>query len=336
MKKKEKISRTEIKEFGRISTLEKLFEQTPYSNHELIFGGKENEVATSNKSLLEGVDFDLTYTPIKYLGYRAVINAIGELYAHCYVPQSISFTIGLSSKFSFEHLNWLWNGALAAAKEHNIKNCTLDIIPSMTGLIINSSAIGEKNSALISKRAKAKSGDLICVIGNLGASYMGLHVLEREKVAFNASKEYKQPDLSKYKYLLSRYLTPELESDVPKIFKEIGVAPSDGKFVVRGLGDSVKTICKRNNLGAKIFIEKIPVASATREMAEELGIDIITAIINGGDDHRLLYIIPLEDHEKIQKEFKGLEIIGHLTKDLETVLITPEGAEIEIKAQGWS
>lgn len=325
--------RTEIKEVGRVKMLTSLFDGTGFKNSDIQEVGN---VGVVNKTLLEGVDFDLTYTPVKYLGYRAVVNAIGELYAHLYKPTSLSFTISVSSKFSYEHIRTLWEGVLSAAKVYEIQNLSLDITSSLTGLTMSMSASGERGKEIKEKIKSPKNGDLLCVTGDLGAAYMGLHVLMREKVAFNASKEYKQPDLSAYKYLLSRYLAPEVDSDCLSCFESAGVYPSDGKFIMRGLGDAVKTLCSRHGLGARIYIDKIPIASQTSSMAKEIDIDIITAVVNGGDDNRLLFVVPLEEHEKVAEKYRGLEVIGHFTKEPETLLVTPEGNTVAMIAQGWS
>ncbi len=339
--KKGKPTRTEISQIGRVAMLNYLFKETGFQNSDFQkIGGNANSPAGSvgvvNKVLLEGVDFDLTYTPIKYLGYRAVVNSIGELYAHLYTPCSLSFTIAVSSKFSFEHIRSLWEGVLKSADVYEIKNLSLDITSSLTGLTISVSASGVRDKELEEKIKAPKSGDLLCVTGDLGAAYMGLHVLMREKVAFNASKEYKQPDLSSYKYLLSRYLAPEADSESIVKFSAAKIYPSEGKFITRGLGDAVKTLCARYGLGARVYIDKIPIASQTSAMAKEIDIDIVTAVINGGDDNRLLFVVPLEEHEKLTKTYRELEVIGHFTKDPETLLVTPEGNTVSITAQGWS
>ena len=334
MDNKNKVERTEISEIGRIATINKLFEGSGYVNESFQHFESEN-VAFVSKILLEGVDFDLTYTPIKYLGYRAVVNTVGQLYARLYKPTSLSFVIAISSKFSYQHLKSLWEGVLTACKVYSIEKLSLDLTSSLTGLLISCTASGVCEESIKKQTAQVKSGDLICIIGNLGAAYMGLHVLMREKVAFNASKEYKQPDLTKYKYLLSRYLAPEVENDVIERFKECGVYPSEGRFLNRGLGDAIKSLCSEYHLGAKIYMDKIPIATQTSEMAKEIGIDIMTAVINGGDDNRLLFVVPLAEHDKISKQYKDLEVIGHFTSDGATQLVTPEGNSIEIKAQGW-
>lgn len=327
-----KPTRTEIKELGRAASLERLFKDTPYTNSGVQEAREEGyNYLSCNALLLEGVNFDLTYTPIKYLGYKAVINAVGPLYSRCYKPYQLSFNIALSGKFSFEHLDWLWAGIRAAGKEHGVSNITMDLTSSLTGLSISCAAIGKQKKEISETLSKPANNFLICVTGNLGAAFMGLHVLEREKAAFSG----KQPDLSRYKYILSQYLTPQIDSEILEQFEAAGFYPSTGYFIRHGLGDAVKQLCYDTGLGAKIFIDKIPIASQTREMAEELNIDIMTAVVNGGEDYRLLYVIPLDKNEAFQKEFKEAEIIGHLCRDKGSYLITPEGNQIDIKAQGW-
>lgn len=358
-----KMPRTEFSELGRVAAIERLFETTGFKNgevQEFSSAAEENGDAysylTTDRMMLEGIDFDMTYTPIKYLGYKTAVNAMGPLYARCYKPYKMSFTIAVSGKFSYEHVDWLWTGIRAAAKEHGVENITLDLRSSLTGLIIGSTAVGRQLRSVTESFPKVGKNSLICVTGNMGAAYMGLHVLEREKVAFGAQSRpgtpsenggkastggYIQPDLNRYKYILSRYLTPEIDADGIAKFASAGFYPCTGYFMTRGLGDAVKQLAKDTGFGAKIFINKIPIASETRQMAEEIDIDVITAVMNGGDDYRMLYVIPIEKHEAFIKEFKEADVIGHLCESGtenpadSCVLVTPEGNSIAVKAQGW-
>ena len=331
MAKKKEITRTEIKELGRAKTLHRLFEKSNFKNSSTSYipsvkGGKG--IVSTNALMLEGVDFDLTYTPVKYLGYKAAVHAMGYLYARCAKPFSLNFTIGVSSKFSYEHIDWLWAGAQAAAKIHSVENLTLDLVPSMSGLMISCGATGVFLGAEYGKTIAPNS--LICVSGNLGSACMGFYVLEREKAAFTGA----QPQLEKYKYPLGQYLTPDIEPSILDSFKEAGIWPDTGYFLTRGLGDAVKQIERDYGCGANIFLDKIPVAPEARMISEEIGIDIATAIMNGGDDYRLLYVFPLEAHEAIRKELPHLEVIGHTAKE-GCHLVSPDGNYLEIKAQGW-
>ena len=331
--KKEKITRTEIEELGRVKALDRLFEGSGFKNAKttLLPDDKDGcNYITTNKLLVEGVDFDLTYTPIKYLGYKAALHAMGYIYARCAKPYSLDFSIGVSSKFSYEHVDWLWTGIRAAAKTHGVENLTFDMVPSMSGLMISCTCCGRQETGVADMMPALSPNSLICINGNLGSACMGFYVLEREKAAFTGS----QPQLDKYKYPLSQYLTPEIDPSVLDSFKESGVFPSCGYFLTKGLGDAVMQMAKDNGCGANIFLDKIPVAPEARVVAEEIGMDISTAIVNGGDDYRLMYVFPLEYHDKIRKELPFLEIIGHTTKE-GCYLVSPDGNPLKIKAQGW-
>lgn len=333
MGKKKETTRTEIKELGRVKALERLFEGSGYTNSKTTILPDDKDGCnwiTTNKIMLEGVDFDLTYTPVKYLGYKAALNAMGYVYAKCAKPYSMDFTIGVSSKFSFEHIDWLWTGIRAAAKTHSVEHLTLDLVPSMSGLMISCTATGKQDLSVAEKIPPLSPNSLICINGNLGSACMGFYVLEREKAAFTGT----QPQLDKYKYLLSQYFTPEIDPGVLNAFRESGIWPSAGYFITRGLGDAVLQMAKDNGCGANIFLDKIPVAPEARSVSEEISIDITTAIVNGGDDCRLMYVFPLEYHEKIRKEYPFLEIIGHTAKE-GCHLVSPDGNHLQIKAQGW-
>ena len=333
MAKKQQITRTEINELGRIKALDKLFSSCEFKNAEttLLPDSKDGcNYITTNKIMLEGVDFDLTYTPIKYLGYKAALHAMGFLYAKCAKPFSLDFTIGVSSKFSYEHIDWLWAGMRTGAKTHGVEKVTLDLVPSMNGLIISCSAAGKQESSVYENIPPFTPNSLICISGNLGSACMGFYVLEREKAAFTGA----QPKLDKYKYPLSQYLTPEIDSSILSSFQEVGCWPSTGYFLTKGLGDAILQLAKDNICGANVFLDKIPIASQARMIAEEINIDISTAIINGGDDYRLLYVFPLDFHDTIRKEYPFLEVIGHTSK-AGCFLASPDCNHLEIKAQGW-
>jgi len=333
MEKKKETTRTEINELGRIKALDRLFEGSGFKNSKTTMLPDQKDgcnYITTNKMMLEGVDFDLTYTPVKYLGYKSALLAMGHIYASCAKPYSLDFTVGVSSKFSYEHVDWLWAGIRAAAKTHGVENLTLDLVPSMSGLMISCSAAGRQDLSVAEKIPSLSPNSLICINGNLGSACMGFYVLEREKAAFTGS----QPKLDKYKYPLSQYLTPEIDPAILDTFAESGIFPATGYFLTRGLGDAVMQMAKDNGCGANIFLDKIPVAPEARMVAEEINMDISTAIINGGDDYRLMYVFPLEYHDKIRKEFPFLEIIGHTTKE-GCHLVSPDGNHLQIQAQGW-
>lgn len=334
--------RTKIESIGKINLLEQLFKDTGYTNSATFnYSDSTKSYLTTQSIMLEGIDFDLVYTPLKHLGYKAVLLAIGNLYASCYSPVGLSVTLALSNRFVAENIVEIWTGMLAAAKEHKIRNLSLDLTASLNGLSICMYAVGEQDLETVNSFPLPDNNSLLCLTGNVGAAYMGLHVLEREKIAFNkipADKiaEYQQPDLSKYKYILSQYLSPEINPKSIEQFREVSLWPACGVFITKGLAAAVKELCKRYGFGARVYLEKIPIAMQTFDFAEEIGVDATTAALNGGDDYKFLFVIPLSEHEKFHKEFPNVDIIGHFTKsDAGEWLVTPEGTTLELRAQGW-
>lgn len=326
--------RTEISSLGKQAALAKLFEGTGYTNENPLIIKDKGECNQYHTVMLEGVDFDLVYTPLRHLGYKAALRVIGELYAALFQPASLSVTFGLSKRFCFEDITALWEGVLAACREHGIKHLALDLVPSLNGLCISMASCGVQKKSCLEKVPAPKNMDLICLSGHVGAAYMGLHVLEREKVAFTSSD--KQPDLSRYKAVLSSYLSPEIKADTAKRFVEADILPSKGYFVTKGLAAAVLQLVHDTGFGAKLYLEKIPISSQTFAMAEEIDMDAITAAMNGGDDYRFIFTVPIEKHELMRHDFQDYDIIGHLAKpDVGAVMVTPEGAELSIKAQGF-
>ena len=327
----QKTKRTEFSEIGREQAISRLFEGSGYTNSESI---DLSEGIATHKMMMQGVDFDLVYHPLKHLGYKAVINALGDIYAAFYKPKALSMVLGVSSHFAFEDIADFWSGVLAAVKEHGLKALHLQLAPSINGLQISLVATGTQTRKMASSRPAAANMDLICLGGNVGAAYMGQHVLEREKGAFLAAGEAnaKQPDLGKYKFLLSQYLCPELDANVIDRFVRGGFFPAAGVFDSRGLADAVHTLCKNTGFGAKIYLDRIPIASETFALADEIGIDAVTAAINGGDDYRLVFTLPIDQFEAFHKEIQTFDVIGHLCQaDAGSVLVTPDGAELPLK-----
>lgn len=331
--------RTPVSKIGKRALLEGLFDGSGYTNRETILYTKNSYgYTTSSRTLLEGVDFDLTYTPLKHLGYKSVLLALGNIYAACFQPKGLSCFMGLSARFCVEDIHELWSGICAAAKEHHIEHLSLDLNASLTGLTLNVSATGEQSLKNIKSFPAVDHTCLLCLTGNVGAAYMGLHVLEREKIAFNKipaeqAAQYKQPDLSKYKYILSQYLSPEINPKSTDQFKEAKLFPAAGYFITKGLAASVRQLCEEHGTGAKIYLEKIPIAAQTFAMAEELNMDAITAALNGGDDYKFLFAVPVNEHERFHKEFPNVDIIGHLCKpEAGCSLVTPDGAALELRS----
>ena len=327
-------------QIGKIEAVRQLFEGTGYSQntHCTLHVAKDTgSVTNSSVMMTEGIDFDLTYFPLKHLGYKAVIEATGELYAAMSKPRTLAVRLGISSKIDLAKVRELWEGIVAASKKHGYTELSLDLLPSVNGLNIAISATGERLRLTEARRMPAKSMDLICVSGNLGAAFMGMQILEREKQKFLKRKtDRSQPDLSDHKLIVGEYLKPEINPSYVSQLEDAEIIPSYGYFVNRGLSDAVKRLVQDSGLGAKIYVERIPFASGTFELGKQFNIDPISAAFNGGDDCRLLFTIPIGKHDRFRHDFQTFDIIGHLAKpEVGTSLVTPEGVELPITAQGW-
>ena len=291
-------------------------------------------VRFASRLFQEGLDFDLTYFPLKHLGYKAVLAVTGELFAALAHPRTLSVRIGISAKFNFPSVQELWEGMVAAAKEYAYTGIDLDLLPCANGLSISISAVGEAFLLTRKRLPKPKSMDLLCVSGSLGAAFLGMQVLEREKRKFVT--EASQPDLEKYKMLVGSYLKPELSAGILDHLEESEIYPSLGVLVTHGLSDAVKRLTSISGLGAKIYADKIPFEGNTFALGKELNIDPISAAMNGGDDFRLLFAVPILHAEKFRRDFQTFDVIGHLAQpEVGSVLVTPDGAELPLRAQGW-
>ena len=327
-------------DIGRVEAIAKLYEGTPFKPHctcSFETTGKSH-ITMQSRTFIEGMDFDLVYFPLRHLGYKCVTAVTGELYAEFSHPRTMDVRIGISSKLDFAQIREIWEGVVAAAKEHGFKNVSLDLIPSPNGLTISISASGETSLLMTKRRPEAKSMDLICVSDNLGAAYLGFQVLEREKKKFEASGDAKaQPDLDAYKNLVGAYLKPQINPQTVKLMEEAEIMPSHGYLVTRGLADAVRRLVRDSGLGAKVYVDKLPFAGKTFELGKEMNIDPISAALNGGEDYRLLFTIPIGKHDKFRHDFQTFDIIGHLAKpEVGAVVVTPDGVELPIKAQGWN
>ena len=327
-------------DLGRVEAIAKLYEGTLYKP----FGSSRFEtdgkcfISSHSRTFIEGMDFDLTYFPLKHLGYKCVVAVTGELYAEMSHPRTMDVRLGVSAKLDFKHIKELWEGITAAAKEHGYRQVTLDLIPSPNGLSVSVSSTGETSLLMAKRRPAAKSMDLICVSDNLGAAYLGFQVLEREKRAFEKSGDAKaQPKLDEYRNLVGAYLKPQINAQTVKQLEDAEIMPSYGYLVNRGLADAVKRLVRDSGLGAKIYVDKLPFAGKTFEIGKEFDIDPITAAINGGEDYRLLFTIPIGKHEKFRHDFQTFDVIGHLAKpEVGAAIVTPDGVELPMKAQGWN
>ncbi|MBR6700649.1 MAG: thiamine-phosphate kinase [Firmicutes bacterium] len=326
-------------DLGRVEAIAKLYEGTPYKPFESSWFETTGKayVSSQSRTFIEGIDFDLTYFPLKHLGYKCVTAVSGELYAEFSHPRTMDIRLGISAKLDLNHIKEVWEGIVTAAQEHGYKKVNLDLVPSPNGLTISVSAIGETSLLTAKRRPAAKSMDLICISDNIGAAFLGFQVLEREKREFEKSGDAKaQPKLDEYKGHIGAYLKPKLNPQTIKLMEEAEIIPSYGYLVTRGLADAVKRLVRDSGLGAKIYVDRLPFAGNTFDLGKELNIDPLSAALNGGEDYRLLFTVPIGKHDKFRHDFQTFDIIGHLAKpEVGAALVTPDGVELPLKAQGW-
>lgn len=327
-------------DLGRVEAIAKLYEGTPYNPFRSSWFETSGKgfITTQSRTFIEGVDFDLVYFPLKHLGYKCVTAVTGELYAELSHPRTLDLRLGISSKLDFKHIKEVWEGVVTASREHGFRQVNLDLVPSPNGLIISVAATGETSLLTAKRRPAAKSMDLICISDNLGAAYMGFQVLEKEKRAFEKSGDAKaQPDLENYKHLVGAYLKPSINPQTVRLLEDAEIIPTYGYLVSRGLADAVRRLVRDSGLGAKIYVDKLPFAGKTFDLGRELNIDPVSAALNGGEDYRLLFTIPIGKHDKFRHDFQTFDIIGHLAKpEVGASVVTPDGVELPIKAQGWN
>ena len=325
---------------GRVEAIARLYEGTPYKPFESSWFETTGKscVSSHSRTFIEGMDFDLIYFPLKHLGYKGAVAVTGELYAEMSHPRTMDVRLGISSKLDFKQIKEIWEGIVAAAREHGYKQISLDLVPSPNGLVISVSSFGETSILMAKRRPAGKSMDLICVSDNLGAAFMGFQVLEKEKKAFIQSGDAKaQPKLDDYKHLVGAYLKPQINPQIINQLEDAEIMPSYGYLVTRGLADAVRRLVRDSGLGAKIYIDKLPFAGKTFELGKELDIDPMSAALNGGEDYRLLFTIPIGKHDKFRHDYQTFDVIGHLAKpEVGAAVVTPDGVELPIKAQGWN
>lgn len=336
--------RTEIASIGEFGLIRRLTQDIELKNESSKYGVGDDaavlsypdkEILVSTDLLMEGVHFDLTYVPLKHLGYKAATVNFSDIYAMNGTPKQITVSIALSKRFSVEDLEDFYAGIRLACKHYNVDIIGGDTSSSLTGLAISITCIGEGEKDRIVYRNGAKDTDLICVTGDLGAAYMGLQLLEREKAVFRGEEDV-QPNFDGKEYLLERQLKPEPRADIIKRLAEANIFPTAMMDISDGLSSELMHICTQSNAGCRIYEEHIPIDYQTAVMAEEFNMNLTTCAMNGGEDYELLFTIPIADHEKIS-EMEGVKLIGHITKqDLGCALITRDGKEFELKAQGWN
>lgn len=340
----------EIKEYGEFGLIKHLTENFPIKNKSTLYGvGDDCAVidATDGKTvvttdlLLEGIHFDLTYCPLRHLGYKACVVNFSDVYAMMGTPRQITVSLGISKRFKVEDLEELYAGMKMACDIYGVDLVGGDTSASMTGLTISITCIGVAQNPVY--RNGAKPNDLICVSGDLGAAYMGLQLLEREKAVYyqqiqagNKDAEFK-PEFEGREYLLERQLKPEARKDVVEALNNAGITPTSMMDVSDGLSSELLHICTQSKVGCRVYEERIPIDYQTAVQAEQFNLNVTTAAMNGGEDYELLFTVPLEQNETIQ-QLPGIRIIGHITKEsLGCAMITRDGnSEITLKAQGWN
>ncbi|MEA4981636.1 MAG: thiamine-phosphate kinase [Paludibacter sp.] len=338
------MQRTEISTIGEFGLIKRLTERFTIENASTVKGVgddaavldyKEKQVLVTTDLLLEGIHFDLVYVPLKHLGYKAAVVNFSDIYAMNGQPKQMTVSLGVSKRFSVEDLELIYDGLQLACKHYGVDLIGGDTSASLTGLAISITCIGEGEKDKVVYRNGAGINDIICVSGDLGSAYMGLQLLEREKIVFSAD-ENAEPDFEGKDYILQRQLKPEARKDIIKALADRGIVPTAMMDVSDGLSSELIHICTQSNTGCRIYEDKIPINYQAAVMAEEINMNIVTAALNGGEDYELLFTVPLDDYEKIIT-MENVGIIGHMTKpELGLNLVGREGEEIGLKAQGWN
>lgn len=351
---------TDISKLGEFGLIHHLTENIKIKNESTVKGVgddcavlhyHDSEVLVTTDMLMEGVHFDLTYIDLQHLGYKSAMVNISDIFAMNGTPRQLTVSIALSKRFKVEDMEEFYSGLRMACDKWGVDIVGGDTTSSYTGLAISITCIGEARKEDIVYRNGAKDTDLICVTGDLGAAYMGLQLLEREKSVYyqqvdearkkndkHALEELKgfQPDFAGKEYLLQRQLQTEARGDIIARFRELNIRPTAMMDISDGLSSELMHICKQSNCGCRIYEKNIPIDYQTAVMAEELNMNVTTCALNGGEDYELLFTVPIGDHEKIQ-QMDNVKLIGHITRpELGQMLVTRDNQEFELKAQGWN
>lgn len=351
---------TDISKLGEFGLIHHLTDNIKIKNESTVKGVgddcavlhyPDSEVLVTTDMLMEGVHFDLTYIDLQHLGYKSAMVNISDIFAMNGTPRQLTVSIALSKRFKVEDMEEFYSGLRMACDKWGVDIVGGDTTSSYTGLAISITCIGEARKEEIVYRNGAKDTDLICVTGDLGAAYMGLQLLEREKSVYyqqvdearkkndkHALEELKgfQPDFAGKEYLLQRQLQTEARGDIIARFRELNIRPTAMMDISDGLSSELMHICKQSNCGCRIYEKNIPIDYQTAVMAEELNMNVTTCALNGGEDYELLFTVPIGDHEKIQ-QMDNVKLIGHITRpELGQMLVTRDNQEFELKAQGWN
>ena len=336
---------TEISQLGEFGLIDRLTAELPRLNESTVTSvgddaavmsyPADREVLVSTDMLLEGVHFDLTYVPLKHLGYKSAVVNFSDIYAMNGTPRQLVVGLGISKRFTVEHMEALYAGIRLACEDYGVDLVGGDTTASRAGLVIAATVIGDGEKGKAVRRSGAKPTDLICVSGDLGAAYMGLQLLEREKVASAGEADF-QPDFAGKEYLIERQLKPEARRDIIRELAEANILPTSMIDVSDGLSSELLHLCKASGTGCRVYEDRIPIDYQTAVMAEELNMNLVTAALNGGEDYELLFTVPLHLHDAVSR-LKGVHVIGHMTEaDKGAALIGRNGEELPLRAQGFT
>ena len=342
------MKRTEISTLGEFGLIRHLTENLPLTQKSTRYGVgddcavlayPDSTVLVTSDMLMEGVHFDLVYTPLKHLGYKAAMVNFSDIYAMNGTPRQLVVNLAVSKRFAVEDLEALYAGIRLACEQHGVDIVGGDTTSSLTGLAISMTCIGDAEKGHIVYRNGAHDTDLVCVSGDLGAAYMGLQLLEREKAVFAHQADNEtaaQPDFSGREYLLERQLKPEARRDIITALREAGIQPTAMMDISDGLSSEMLHICTQSHVGCRIYEERIPLDYQTAVTAEEFNMNVTTCALNGGEDYELLFTVPLTEHDRVSA-IKDVKVIGYITKEeLGCALIARDGQEFTLKAQGWN
>ncbi|MBQ9312409.1 MAG: thiamine-phosphate kinase [Bacteroidales bacterium] len=334
---------TDLSQIGEFGLISKLTEGTNIKNSSTLFGigddcaglsYKDKIVLVSTDAMIEGIHFDMTYSPLKHLGYKACVTNFSDVYAMNGTPRQILISLSVSSKYSLEALEELYAGIKLACERYGVDIVGGDTTSAKQGMLISITVIGEANKEEVVKRSGANINDLVCVTGDLGGAYAGLLVLQREKVSFMANPN-SQPDISAYDYVLQRQLKPEAQKTTIEWFKSKNIIPTSMIDISDGLASELLHICKASKKGCELYMEKIPIDYQTARTLEEFKILPETGALNGGEDYELLFTVSQKDYDKIKDE-KNISIIGYITEENRGCkLVTPQNTTMDLKAQGF-
>ena len=335
---------TDLSELGEFGLIKHLTQHIELNQASTIKGVGDDAAVIDNNNLktvvttdmlVEGVHFDLTYMPLKHLGFKSVVVNLSDVYAMNAEPKQILVSIAISNRFKLAALEELYAGMLLACQKYNVDLVGGDTTSSLSGLVINITAIGSAKQEDIVYRNTAKESNLLCVSGDLGGAYMGLQVLEREKAVFKENPKL-QPDLEGKDYILERQLKPEARKDIVELLKNLNITPTSMIDVSDGLSSEILHLCTQSNVGVELYEEKIPIDPLTYDTAREFNLDPTLCVLSGGEDYELLFTVDIGEYEKI-KTSMDISIIGHITaKEKGCLMVSKSGTVHELKAQGWN